>query len=83
MIDFSSAFIFFFGRNELENEISNFLRKNISFDFFRSLNLELVTNAMKMTKVSHVQSNAIYAKDYYVLIMDDYDKVCRMLTNLN
>lgn len=28
-----------------------------------------------MLKVSHVRSNAIYAKDFYVLIMDDYAKV--------
>lgn len=47
----------------------------IVFFLYRSLSLELVTNAVDMLRVSHVRSNAIYAKDYYVLIMDDYAKV--------
>lgn len=28
-----------------------------------------------MKKVSHIQSNTIYVKDYYVLVMDDFNKV--------
>ena len=37
----------------------------------------LISNAVDAKKASHVQSNTIYAKDYYVLIMDDLNKVTR------
>lgn len=39
------------------------------------LKFELVSNAAKVEKVSHEQSNAVYEKDYYVVVMDDFNKV--------
>lgn len=51
----------------------NFNKKHFIF----RLQLELVSNAAALKEVSHTQSNTIYAKDYYVLVMDNLEKVRR------
>lgn len=42
---------------------------------FDSLKLELISNAAPIKSVSHDESNTIYEKDYYVFVIDDFNKV--------
>lgn len=39
------------------------------------IQVELISNTASVEEVSHKQSNAVYEKDYYALVMDDLDKV--------
>lgn len=51
----------------------------LKFNFiFDSLKLELVSNAAPIKSVSHKESNIIYEKDYYVIVIDDFNKVIYM-----
>lgn len=71
--EYFSFFHQFFSVSQTWN---NFLI-HIAFFSFNRMEVILISNAANASKDSHVQSNTIYEKDYYVLIMDDFNKVTR------
>lgn len=52
----------------------NEMKTHVSF-LFDSMKLELISNAAPIKTISHAESNTIYEKDYYVFVIDDFNKV--------